>query len=221
MFRKLAIPALVAAVFSVAAQAQDVLMYRAHDRVDPNEVARILSTPAPTERAPKMRSLKLLDAPAARAEDAEPPQPGAGVVAVPQPALPGGPVGRVAAVQGETRVDLPQARPTSLSLPVQFAFDSANILAQARSQLDALAAGIKMLPATQSVVIEGHTDAAGSDLYNLQLSMRRAVAVKQYLIAVHGIDASRLKTEGFGEYRPINEQDGFAAENRRVQFRGG
>ena len=61
----------------------------------------------------------------------------------------------------------PQA--SSLSLPVQFAFDSAQILPQARAQLDAVAEGIKLLPEAQPVVIEGHTDAQGPDQYNLDL----------------------------------------------------
>jgi outer membrane protein OmpA-like peptidoglycan-associated protein len=82
-----------------------------------------------------------------------------------------------------------------------------------------VAEGIKMLPATHNVTIEGHTDALGTHEYNLQLSRRRAEAVKHYLVAQHGLSAQRLKTVGYGEGRPI---DGDAArpENRRVQFRG-
>ena len=112
-------------------------------------------------------------------------------------------------------------RANGLALQVQFAFGSATIQPEARTQLDAVADGIRMVPESQSVVIEGHTDAVGSDTYNLQLSNRRAAAVKQYLVQMHGIDAARLKTAGYGEYRLINEQDPQAAENRRVEFRGG
>jgi outer membrane protein OmpA-like peptidoglycan-associated protein len=111
--------------------------------------------------------------------------------------------------------------PSSLSIPVRFAFDSADILPEARAQLDAIAEGIKLLPPAQSVVIEGHTDATGSDSYNLSLSQRRAESVRTYLVRVHGIDANRLAPAGFGKYRPIAGIDPFAAENRRVQFRGG
>lgn len=114
-----------------------------------------------------------------------------------------------------------KAAPGALALPVQFAFGSASLLSEARPQLDALAEGIRLIPAGQKVVIEGHTDAIGSDVYNLQLSNRRALAVKEYLVGVHGIDADRLATQGFGEYRLINERDPNAPENRRVQFRGG
>ncbi len=108
----------------------------------------------------------------------------------------------------------------ALSLQVRFSFDSAEIAAVARPQLDALAAGIRMLPPDRAVLVEGHTDAVGSDAYNRELSLRRAQAVKRYLSAEHGIDAARLHTTGFGESRAIAGIDPNAPENRRVQFRG-
>src|SRR5438034_4779343 len=95
-----------------------------------------------------------------------------------------------------------------------------NILPAARPQLDALAAGIRLLPAAQAVRIEGHTDAAGSDRYNEQLSQKRAYSVKRYLVAMHGIDPERLHAVGLGEYAPLGGRDPYAAEQRRVQFRG-
>jgi len=103
---------------------------------------------------------------------------------------------------------------------VQFSFDSAEILPGARAQLDALAQGIRLLPALKTVVIEGHTDAVGTDQYNDQLSQRRAYAVKRYLVAEHRIDPSRLRAVGMGKYEPLPGKDPVAAENRRVQFRG-
>lgn len=110
--------------------------------------------------------------------------------------------------------------PRALSIPVHFALNSAEIVPSARRQLDALGEGIKLLPESQKVIVEGHTDATGTDVFNLLLSQRRAAAVKGYLVAVHGIDPVRLKDIGFGEYRPIEGVDPFAAEQRRVQFRG-
>lgn len=110
--------------------------------------------------------------------------------------------------------------PSGLSLPVQFAFDSAEILPAARDQLDALAAGILRLPAGRGVLIEGHTDAAGAPRYNEQLSRRRAAAVRAYLVQEWGIDAPRLKIAGFGEDRPVDDTDPYAGRNRRVEFRG-
>ena len=108
----------------------------------------------------------------------------------------------------------------ALSLPVQFAFDSADILPAARKQLDALAEGIRLLPDAKAVVIEGHTDAVGSPQYNEQLSVRRANAVKRYLVAEHRLEAGRLRAVGKGEQEPQAGHDARSAENRRVQFRG-
>ena len=108
----------------------------------------------------------------------------------------------------------------ALSLPVQFAFDSADILPAARKQLDALAEGIRLLPDAKAVVIEGHTDAVGSPQYNEQLSVRRANAVKRYLVAEHRLEAGRLRAVGKGEQEPQAGHDSRSAENRRVQFRG-
>lgn len=112
-----------------------------------------------------------------------------------------------------------QAAP-ALALPVQFGFDSAAIEPAARRQLDALAQGIRLLPPDRSVVIEGHTDALGGDDYNERLSQRRAQAVRQYLVAQHGISASRLQAVGRGEHAPLPGHEPGAPENRRVQFRG-
>jgi hypothetical protein len=99
-------------------------------------------------------------------------------------------------------------------------FDSAEILPAARTQLDALAQGIKLLNPKTIVTIEGHTDASGGAAYNLELSRNRARTVRDYLVQQHGIDAARLKIVGYGPTRPIEDSDPYAAINRRVQFRG-
>lgn len=130
-----------------------------------------------------------------------------------------GPRAVAAAPMADAAPAAPADGPTALSLPVQFAFDSAEILPAARPQLDAIAEGIRLLPTEQAVVIEGHTDVRGSDAYNLRLSQRRAMAVRTYLVA-HGIDAGRLRAVGYGEQHTLPGRDGTAAENRRVQFRG-
>jgi outer membrane protein OmpA-like peptidoglycan-associated protein len=112
------------------------------------------------------------------------------------------------------------AAPKALALPVQFSFDSADILPAARAQLDALAEGVRLLPKERLVTIEGHTDALGGEDYNTRLSMRRAQSVKRYLVAQHGIEASRLRAIGMGEYETLPGLAPLAPENRRVQFRG-
>lgn len=69
--------------------------------------------------------------------------------------------------------------------------------------------------------IEGHTDLIGGDDFNLNLSVRRAEAVKQYLVTSCGVDNSKVFTRGFGRYQPIvtagtNEEQ---SVNRRVEIR--
>ncbi len=187
---------LLLALAAVSAFADDVRVYGTNEAVDPHEVARILD-PAPPPPAIKMRSLRLLDEP---------------------PSAQGAQPQHVVAAGDDARPE--RVRASALALPVQFAFDSAQILPAARSQLDALAEGIRMLPSVQQVVIEGHTDATGAKRYNEQLSQRRAQSVKGYLVARHGIDAARLRAIGLGEHAPLPGRAAAAAENRRVQFRG-
>ncbi|HSW19442.1 MAG TPA: OmpA family protein [Ramlibacter sp.] len=195
-FSTLAI-AIAAALLTSQANAEKVVVYREGQLVKPQDVADVLG---------RTRSIQLLDD---------------------EPAAPA--ITRVAAVSlknanTSSRAPAPRegskAGASALSLPVRFAFDSADILPAARTQLDALAEGIKMLAPQRVVTIEGHTDAVGSDAYNLELSRVRAHAVRDYLVQRHGIDAARLKTFAYGEGRPIEDADPNAAINRRVQFRG-
>ncbi|MDP7149856.1 MAG: OmpA family protein [Paracoccaceae bacterium] len=69
-----------------------------------------------------------------------------------------------------------------------------------------------------TIEIEGHTDSAGSDAYNLELSNRRAASVRQWLID-NGISGDRLSAKGFGESRPVsgNETATGRSLNRRVE----
>lgn len=68
--------------------------------------------------------------------------------------------------------------------------------------------------------IEGHTDSVASDAYNLELSQRRAAAVKTALTERYRIDPARLSTAGFGESRPRERNDTLEgrARNRRVEL---
>ncbi|KQV87967.1 OmpA family protein [Rhizobacter sp. Root1221] len=201
--RSLILAALVLASFAGPALAQDVRVYGPTETVDPGDVARILGAPE-ARPAIKMRSLRLLDG-----------------VRAGKPA----PAERVATVDDDSAAtdaagpSEPKG-PSALALPVQFGFDSAEIQPAARRQLDALAEGIRMLPAAQPVTIEGHTDAAGTAQYNEQLSQRRAQSVKQYLVAAHGIDPARLRVVGMGQRGMLPDLAPHAAEQRRVQFRG-
>ncbi|SEB09615.1 OmpA family protein [Variovorax sp. YR216] len=190
--------AIAAALATPLVKAEKVMIYREGQLVVPQDVADVLN-----------RSIRLLDdAPAAPAK-ATAVAAGSRVNASARPSE-----SALAA-----RYDSKDAA-SALSLPVRFAFDSAEILPAARTQLDALAKGIKLLAPGSIVVVEGHTDAKGSPAYNLELSRNRARAVRDYLVHEHGIDAARLKTVGYGPSQPIEATDPYAAINRRVQFRG-
>ncbi|MEJ8822022.1 OmpA family protein [Variovorax humicola] len=205
--------AAAAALIAIPAKAEKVVVYREGQLVLPQDVADVLGN---------TRSIRLLDdAPKASAPAPAPAKPivVAAASKASTSARPSAPV-HAAPAPRVVRDDPSSEAPSALSLPVQFGFDSAEILPAARTQLDALAAGIKLLSPESIVTIEGHTDASGSAAYNLELSRVRARAVRDYLVQRHGIDAARLKTVGYGKDRPIEDSDPHAAINRRVQFRG-
>ena len=101
---------------------------------------------------------------------------------------------------------------------VNFDFNQATLRNESYPILDN-AAGILLSHPDVSVEIQGHTDQIGSDKYNDELSMRRAEAVKKYMIA-KGVDASRLTTSGKGKRELLfNESDPVSRfYNRRVEF---
>ena len=68
------------------------------------------------------------------------------------------------------------------------------------------------------LVLEGHTDATGTDDYNQGLSERRVIAVEAKLAEMFGLDPARISTVGYGEARPIadNSSQAGRARNRRV-----
>jgi outer membrane protein OmpA-like peptidoglycan-associated protein len=105
-----------------------------------------------------------------------------------------------------------------LAVAIAFAFDSATLASDAYPLLDNLAEGIKLTDPSTTVNIEGHTDASGTDAYNLLLSERRANAVRDYLIQHHGIAAARLRSSGKGESSPLTPSAPNDAKNRRVEF---
>lgn len=183
--------AVAAAIWSQSAAAGDVRLYRNGEVPDPRDVAAILA-PQAKEQPIRLRSLRVL-------ADPQPAQ----LAQAPQAAA-------APAAAGEAK---------SLAIPVQFSFDSTRILGAAAAQLDAVAEGIKLAGPQVRVVIEGHTDAAGGDEYNLLLSFRRATAVKSYLVHHHGIMPANLKVMGLGETAPLNRENPRAPENRRVEFR--
>ena len=101
---------------------------------------------------------------------------------------------------------------------VNFGFDSSELSATSRANLDKLADILKNNEDT-NINIYGHTDSKGTDSYNQALSERRAAAVKSYLVG-KGVASSRMYTMGMGESDPKSSNDTEAgrAENRRVEF---
>ena len=101
---------------------------------------------------------------------------------------------------------------------VNFAFDSAELTADAKKNLNAVAEIFLEFPDT-NLMIEGHTDSVGDDNYNLKLSKRRADSVVGYLKS-KGVAGNRFQVEAFGETRPRfeNETKEGQAKNRRVEI---
>ena len=101
---------------------------------------------------------------------------------------------------------------------VYFAFDHSDLDTQARGTLDDTVEVLKEHP-DLSLSLQGHADSIGTDDYNLALSQRRAVSVRNYLVA-HGVDSSRLEPSGYGESKPdaSNDTADGRAQNRRVEF---
>jgi outer membrane protein OmpA-like peptidoglycan-associated protein len=109
--------------------------------------------------------------------------------------------------------------PGSFDRTVNFAFDSAELNAEARKELDQVAEALRRSnTATLEIVISGHTDAVGNAEYNQKLSERRAEAARQYLISQHGIEGSRLVAKGFGKSQLLLPADPNNELNRRVSF---
>jgi OOP family OmpA-OmpF porin len=107
-----------------------------------------------------------------------------------------------------------------LKANVLFETGEARIQKQSYPVLDEVAKVLVDHPEVRPVLIEGHTDNVGSRRYNLDLSARRARAVVDYLVK-KGIDAKRLRAQGFGFDQPIapNATPLGRAKNRRVDFR--
>ncbi len=98
-----------------------------------------------------------------------------------------------------------------------FSSGSSNVDETHRSLLEKVARAAAVFPRSQ-IVIEGHTDSYGSDDTNLGLSRQRADAVSTYLSSVLGVQAFRISAVGYGETRPIanNETEQGRVRNRRI-----
>ena len=136
-------------------------------------------------RAPAQRPMvaSVYDAP-------PPPVPSAVVVAAAPPAP----------------VPPPPPRRVSFSADTLFGFDRSEIRPQGKVALDQFAHELGDTH-VDAITVEGHTDRLGSQAYNQKLSVRRAEAVKSYLVANGGVDAARISAVGMGESQPVTKAE--------------
>ena len=135
--------------------------------------------------APRPMAAQVYEAPPA----APPPPPPVGVVAPPPPPPPAPPA---------------PPRRVSFSADTLFSFDRSELGPQGKVALDQFShelAGMRF----DAVKVEGHTDRLGSQAYNQKLSVRRAEAVKSYLVSAGGVDAARISAVGMGESQPVTQ----------------
>jgi OOP family OmpA-OmpF porin len=153
-----------------------------------------LQAPAPAAPAP---------APAAA------PAPAPAPVAAPAPTPAPAPVPAPAA---------PVSEKVTFAADTFFDFDKSVLKPEAKAKLDDLVSKTKGIN-LEVIIAVGHTDSIGTDAYNQALSVRRADAVKAYLVE-KGIEKSRVYTEGKGEKQPIadNKTAEGRAKNRRVEI---
>ena len=138
-------------------------------------------------------------------------------------AAPAAPSVAVAAPQALTVADNPAelAQPAvrpSLSLLIQFDFNSARVRPESQQALANLSVALQSPELRNSTfALEGHTDAKGSADYNVRLSALRAQAVRDYLMG-RGVEQGRLQASGKGASELANVEQPFAPENRRVRI---
>lgn len=165
--------------------------------------APVVAAPEP---APEPAPLAAAPEPAPEPAPALAPEPAPAPAVVPEPA--------------PAPLAAPVAAPAATLVleGVQFDFDKAVIRPEDYAKLDENVEALKEW-GDVNVEVAGHTCSIGTDAYNLDLSQRRANAVREYLIS-KGVSADRLTAKGYGESRPAFSNDTIEgrAQNRRVEL---
>jgi outer membrane protein OmpA-like peptidoglycan-associated protein len=118
------------------------------------------------------------------------------------------------------RPETEEIKPKAVSMDlIIFEFNSYELTEQSKNVLKIVGNALTSQDLKdEDVLIQGHTDSAGSDSYNKVLSEKRAMAVKDYLVHSFNMDPMRFKTVGMGESELLNKKNPLSAENRRVVF---
>jgi outer membrane protein OmpA-like peptidoglycan-associated protein len=106
----------------------------------------------------------------------------------------------------------------NIDLEITFDYNSANISTKSLASVQALGRALTSPDLKGSTfVVAGHTDAAGGEAYNQDLSERRADAIKRYLVEKYSISSTDLVTVGYGKSKLKDPGQPMAEVNRRVQ----
>ncbi len=123
----------------------------------------------------------------------------------------------LSATEREEIATLAKDKP-NIDLEITFDYNSAEISAKSLSSVQALGKALTSADLKGSTfIVAGHTDAAGSEGYNQDLSERRAESIKRYLTEKYGIAGADLVTVGYGESKLKDPGQPLAEANRRVQ----
>ena len=127
----------------------------------------------------------------------------------------------VKAVEAQAPVEPPKAQVVKLtySTDTLFDFDKSVLKPEGRAMLNGLVGKINHDFNLEVIIAVGHTDSIGTNAYNQKLGLRRAEAVKAYLVSA-GIEKTRVYTDSKGETQPVasNKTAAGRAQNRRVEI---